>query len=132
MKNNFKLGVVSILLTLFLSSCAIYKQEFECPPPPGVACTSVTDLEKMVVETDQGPDLFLPLTKEKSNPCFCKKTHQMKDGETKGKVWVCHASDDDNCFAKGHYAYQTTRYCPLPSDPENSVCFSCLKQKSEE
>ena len=49
------------IMSIFLSACSIYKQEFDCEPPKGVPCTSETDLEAMIIETNKGPDLFLPV-----------------------------------------------------------------------
>lgn len=56
---NIKILVCLASLSLVLSSCAMYRQDFDCPPEMGVPCTSVTDLEAMVVDTKKGPDLFL-------------------------------------------------------------------------
>lgn len=42
--------VVSLFL-LTLCSCQTYRSNFDCSPGKGVRCTSVTDIEKMIVET---------------------------------------------------------------------------------
>lgn len=81
-----------LALALTLNSCAIYQQEFDCPPPCGVPCTSVTDLESMVVETENGPDLFLPEQEsvvERISNAF------------KHKVWMPSECSD------GYYLYKT-------------------------
>lgn len=53
---NILLGIILTGLT----SCKVYNSHFECPPSPGVPCTPLTTLEKMIVETPEGnPDIFL-------------------------------------------------------------------------
>jgi hypothetical protein len=80
-----------ILSLACLTSCAMYQQDFDCPPPCGVPCTSVTDLESMVLETNQGPDLFLP-NQESTITRICTALNR--------KVWI-----SDGC-AQGYYIYQ--------------------------
>jgi len=48
---------LSLALTL-LSGCTDYRNSFDCPPGPGVGCLSVTQIESMVVERDEGEDEF--------------------------------------------------------------------------
>ena len=59
-----KAAHLMLIIPLICASCTIYRQQFDCPPDPGVPCTSVTDLEQMIVETNQGPDLFLGINPE--------------------------------------------------------------------
>ncbi|MFI5342790.1 MAG: hypothetical protein ACHQUC_01070 [Chlamydiales bacterium] len=96
-----------IPLLSLISSCAMYKQEFDCPPPQGVPCTSETDLEAMIMETDQGADLFLPYENDK---LFCSKQNSTpveRVCATLGrKVWVCDQLTQDG-YIQGHYIYQT-------------------------
>jgi hypothetical protein len=54
------INLFNFLNLLFLTSCAIYSKEFDCLPSLGVPYTSETDLESMVIETNKGPDLFVP------------------------------------------------------------------------
>ena len=66
------------------------------PAPVGVPCTSETDLEAMVVETDKGPDLFVPIDKMPSEkPSNCHE---------KSKVWI-----SDQSTIQGHYIYRKER-----------------------
>lgn len=81
------------IFLIHLSSCTIYRWQFDCPPDPGVPCTSVTDLEQMVIETEQGPDIFL------SNP-----PTQCIAGIGK-KVWINESQTPDGCWIPGHYIY---------------------------
>ena len=48
-----------ILGTLLLASCDIYESRFECPPGKGVGCASVGEVLQMIVEKEQGEDLFV-------------------------------------------------------------------------
>ncbi len=54
-----KIRTLLLCLPLLFTSCAIYRQKFDCPPDPGVPCTSVSDLERMIIETESGPDIFV-------------------------------------------------------------------------
>lgn len=47
-----------LVISSFVSSCATYRKNFECPPSPGIPCASVTDIEQMIIETQRGPDIF--------------------------------------------------------------------------
>ena len=71
-----------------LTSCAIYKQRFDCKPEIGVPCTSVTDLEQMVVETDCGPDLFI----DDSTKRACARREPMR-------IWI----RDSSCRKGGYF-----------------------------
>jgi conjugal transfer pilus assembly protein TraV len=105
---------IPLFFGLLLSSCAMYQQEFDCPIPPGVSCTSVTDLESMIIETDRGADVLLmpnhccekksKCHESKSKSCACKKkavatnhTHE------EPKVWVCQQLIGETCQRQGHY-----------------------------
>ena len=48
-----------ILFTIFLSSCGIYNSHFDCPPGEGVGCASVGEVMDMIVEKEEGEDLFV-------------------------------------------------------------------------
>lgn len=83
--------IISLLFLCFLTSCAVYRQRFDCPPDPGVPCTSVTDLEQMIVETGKGPDMFI------------NSAPQCKGG--KRKIWInTYRSPNGKCIP-GHYIY---------------------------
>lgn len=98
-------------LLLCLNACAMYKQEFDCPVPQGVPCTSETDLEAMIIETSQGPDIFLPpQTDESGLPCHkSKECPAQRLASTLGrKVWMCNQTLEEGGYIQGHYIYQTT------------------------
>ena len=44
---------------LFLSSCGVYGTKFECPPGKGIGCKSVGEVLDLIVEKEEGEDLFV-------------------------------------------------------------------------
>lgn len=103
MRKAFLFGCISFLS---FTSCAIYKQDFDCPPPCGVPCTSETDLESMVVETNRGPDLFVP--EDSECLCSCRKCKKAAiPFSLNRKIWICHHLTEEGCGVQGHYIYQT-------------------------
>jgi hypothetical protein len=54
-----QIALFFILSTLCLTSCGIYNSHFECPPGKGVGCASVGEVMDMIVEREEGEDLFL-------------------------------------------------------------------------
>lgn len=89
-----------------LCSCQVYKNDFDCPPCRGVPCTSVSDIQNMIVETpDGGPDLFV----EKPLKPSCKsKRSGEKDYRKKGsyekRIWVEQSNYNGACV-QSHYIY---------------------------
>lgn len=84
----------SLLFSLLalLSSCSLYQKQFDCPPKQGVTCTSVTTLEKMIVEAPSGEDVFLgcvPKLVEMHNNKACKCTeNRISDAPFQRRVWI--------------------------------------------
>jgi hypothetical protein len=60
-------------LCLCLSSCGIYNSEFECAPGKGVGCASVGEVMDMIVEQEEGEDLFL---KNRGSALLAEKTQK--------------------------------------------------------
>ena len=81
------------LIPLFLCSCSIYNRDFDCPPGKGIGCKSVTEIEEMIVETEEGPDLF-PSEAVGPDCKECKNSKALE--ESVKRVWV-----------KGSYLYFT-------------------------
>ena len=54
-----QIAALSIFLCLCFSSCGIYNSQFDCAPGKGVGCTSVGEVMDMIVEREEGEDLFL-------------------------------------------------------------------------
>jgi hypothetical protein len=86
-----KFPYLLLIPLLLLPSCAIYRRQFDCPPDQGVPCTSVTDLEQMIVETEKGPDIFLSNPPDPCTSCACKK------------IWINAYNTPDGCWIPGHY-----------------------------
>ncbi|MGK5593732.1 MAG: hypothetical protein ACSNEK_00040 [Parachlamydiaceae bacterium] len=43
-----------------VASCNRYATHFNCQPSEGIPCTPVHEIEKLLVETQEGPDILLP------------------------------------------------------------------------
>lgn len=52
--------MVSLSICFALSSCNIYNSTFDCPPGKGIGCVSVTEVLNLIVEREDGEDLFVP------------------------------------------------------------------------
>ena len=48
-----------ILLIPFFTSCGIYRSNFDCPAGEGVGCASVGEVLDLIVEKEEGEDLFV-------------------------------------------------------------------------
>ncbi len=85
-----KIFLLSALV--LLSACSLYKREFDCTPSPGLACTSVTALENMIVEAPCGEDVFLGCTPKRvdvSNGKACKCTdNPTPEAPFQRRVWI--------------------------------------------
>lgn len=128
--------LMSFLSLICLSSCSIYQHDFDCPPPNGIPCTSVTEIEAMIVETSKGPDLLPgPATDEKGCCFFCgqKKlkgctSYSQKNNTT--KIWIC-SQIQDGVSVKGYYVKEKQKGNTTTDqefEPEdffiNSNCYS--------
>jgi hypothetical protein len=92
-----------MILCGYLTSCNAYKSDFDCKPGEGVPCASVHEIEAMIIESKDGPNIFV---------------HQSLDGESKlvkscdGKIhlkhkriWVAPQWNNQMEFVEGHYIY---------------------------
>lgn len=85
----------------------MYQQEFDCPIPQGISCTSVTDLESLIVETNRGPDVLV-IPNQASNNCkYLNKKNASTEKVEKPRVWICQELINDDCERQGHYLYIT-------------------------
>lgn len=48
-----------ISLIFLLSSCGIYKNNFDCPPGKGIGCAPVNEVLDLIVEKKEGEDVFV-------------------------------------------------------------------------
>jgi len=46
-------------ICLILTSCGVYNSHFDCPPGRGIGCASVNEVLDMIVEREEGEDLFI-------------------------------------------------------------------------
>ena len=112
-----------LCIPLLMSSCTGYKGSFDCPPGVGVGCKSVTQIEEMIVETKEGPDLFIPpdeKKKSKQKPACkkCKSGNSLtqefsrkeegtisKSPQRVARVWIEGHTTPSGNRAEGHYVY---------------------------
>lgn len=100
--------IMCVLVFAGLTSCQVYQSEFDCPPSRGVPCTSVSDIQKMILETpDGGPDIFsenYPSEFGASCPnTRCSSKTKKFEGANK-RIWVS-PSCDENTTVQGHFIY---------------------------
>ena len=103
---------IFMIIAMFLTSCTTYKHSYDCPPGEGVACKSVSEIEGMITETKEGPDIFAIAdekeSKNKSKCPSCKtkkgRTPLKKSTEVK-KVWIEGYTSNSGHHVDGHYVY---------------------------
>ena len=47
------------LLCMIATSCSMYNTQFDCPPGKGLGCTPVSEVLDLIVEKEEGEDLFV-------------------------------------------------------------------------
>lgn len=90
-------------ILFFLASCNTYKQSFDSCPGKGVPCTSVSDIESMIVETTKGPDVFLP------NESRTKRPVSSRTSVFENRILILN-NPQDICD-DGHYIYFSEDSC---------------------
>jgi len=75
-----------------MTSCCMYKKEFDSEPGKGIPCTPVSTLEEMIIETPTGPDTFLgcvpKLVDIQRDPiCKCTATSQ-PTARFQRRIWI--------------------------------------------
>jgi hypothetical protein len=93
-----KTAMLFAVVAIITSSCQMYKSNFDCPPAEGIPCTSVTDIESMVIETRQGPDVLAG----EGTGAWKNLIPQIPPGEVR-KVWLAESRPDDSYCIEGHY-----------------------------
>lgn len=83
---------IALASLLFLTSCQVYRSDFDYCPGRGVSCKSVTEIEKMVIETEKGPDLFVSFDEGKAR-------------NVQRRVWIEGRRSECGEFTEGHYLY---------------------------
>jgi hypothetical protein len=66
-------------------------------------CTSVSEIESKVIETEEGPDLFVGL--QKPGQCLWKVKVFACEKDSIKKVWIEDAMDSCGNLICGHYIY---------------------------
>lgn len=47
-----------IPICLFCVSCGVYNTTFDCPPGKGIGCKAVNEVLDLIIEIEDGEDLF--------------------------------------------------------------------------
>lgn len=50
---------ILVLSLLLLASCGVYRSNFDCPPGIGIGCAPVGEVLDLIVEKEEGEDLFI-------------------------------------------------------------------------
>ena len=131
-KQNISFYAWIISLSFTLSSCSIYKQQFDCPPPAGIPCASVTAIEGMIVETDKGSDLLVKPEVNQDNHCFWCGSQKAgcafpsDSSKCHRKIWIC-SQQNESCLTKGHYFQKSESVGPIVLEVEEVL--PCTKQR---
>ena len=51
--------LVGCSLCFVCTACGVYKTSFDCPAGKGIGCAPVNDVLDMIVEREEGEDLFI-------------------------------------------------------------------------
>ncbi|WP_068470635.1 hypothetical protein [Candidatus Protochlamydia phocaeensis] len=109
---NFLNSRLFLLSLSLLSSCAIYENDFDCPPDIGVPCTSSSDIEAMIIETDKGPDIFLGKDTNIEVVCdneTCPQKPSIKNSSQQRRIWIAPQLTHLGHQVDGHYIYSTSQ-----------------------
>lgn len=89
-------------LPLLANSCQMYRSNFDCPPCEGIPCTSVTNIESMVIETNKGADVVAG-----SQTGAWKRLIPASISDQVRCVWISTVDDEDGNFCRlgGQYIY---------------------------
>lgn len=96
-----RISVLSLVIGCLMSSCQVYQAQFDCCPGRGVPCASLTEIEKLIVETEEGPDLFLGNPKTDS---YWKQDATKYIHTSNGRIWIEQKITQEGCEC-GHYLY---------------------------
>lgn len=100
-------GLLSLLCAI-LSSCQVYNSHFECPPGEGIPCTSLTNIEGMIIETSEGPDIFPGCAVCDNSSPVCDK-ECVRPCENMRRVWMSGRTLPCGTYVEGHYIYISPR-----------------------
>lgn len=66
---------ITTLLLLLLASCGVYRSNFDCPPGRGIGCAPVGEVLDLIVEKEEGEDLFV---KDKGTALLLRNQEEKK------------------------------------------------------
>lgn len=64
-----------LILLVSLTSCGVYRNSFDCPPGKGIGCAPVGEVLDLIVEKEEGEDLFV---KDKGTALLLKMDQEEK------------------------------------------------------
>lgn len=103
-----KMRLALLFFLTMLSACSLYRNNFDCAPGMGMPCSSVSQIEAQVIETTQGPDIFLSsdgsdlgvlslVGSGVRNPCVSKR------------IWVAPRMRESGFVQHAYYVEQVKR-----------------------
>jgi type IV conjugative transfer system lipoprotein TraV len=91
--NNFNLIKIMILnMTLILTGCTTYSNQFDCKISDGARCMSVKQINKKIIESPGESDQVFFDEETRKNYTSCNKSNKAKNNETHN---ICHVAHGD-------------------------------------
>ena len=75
--------ILFLSITLFLSSCSVYKGSFDCKAHKGIGCESVSKVNELVDDNKLDEFIETRSNKKKSKKCPCQNSASEKQADTK-------------------------------------------------
>ncbi len=88
--------ISTLLLLVSLTSCGVYRNGFDCPPGKGIGCAPVGEVLDLIVEKEEGEDLFV---KDKGTALLLKMDQEeklIKSTKKAGKKYYLIQDDQGN------------------------------------
>ncbi|MDB2613577.1 hypothetical protein N9Y92_00270 [Chlamydiales bacterium] len=98
--------LIPVLVSLF--GCCRPQPCPECPIPCGIPCTSLSEIDAMVIETPDGePDIFTgQKIRGRKTPCKRRRSScSSKKSDEIGRIWIEGSSNQKGDYIEGHYIY---------------------------
>lgn len=94
------------MAAILLSSCSGYRGQWSCRPAKGVPCTPVTEIEAMIIESSDGPNIFLGSETNQKAECGQEQGCGALSLSPKvERVWIPQKFDGAGKCLKGFYLY---------------------------
>ena len=92
------------LSLLLLPSCGVYQSNFDCPPGKGIGCAPVGEVLELIVEKEEGEDLFV---KDKGTALLLRNQEEKKTvSHQKISRIICESARDRGFFRKGLFHFR--------------------------